>query len=135
MTQEGGCLCGAVRYRVRAPLAPVVLCHCSQCRRWHGHVGAYTSAPRERVEIRGEAALAWFESSPGVLRGFCTGCGSSLFWWRPSGGALDIAAGTLDAPTGLATVAHVWTDSRGDYYELDDRLPRHPEGMPRPAGR
>jgi hypothetical protein len=135
MAQEGGCLCGAVRYRVRAPLSAVLLCHCGQCRRWHGHVGAWTSAPRAAVTITGEAALAWYQSSPGVLRGFCTGCGSSLFWRRADGAELDIAAGTLDQPTGLATAAHIWVDSRGDYYEIADGLPQHPEaepGTPRP---
>lgn len=135
MVKEGGCLCGAVRYRVHAPLAPVVLCHCSRCRRWHGHVGAWTSAPRAAVEIRGEPTLAWFESSPGVRRGFCTGCGSSLFWWRTAGPSLDIAAGTLDEPTGLATRAQIWADSKGDYYEVDDRVPCFAEGLPGgPAG-
>lgn len=133
MAQEGGCLCGAVRYRVRAQLPPVVVCHCSQCRRWHGHVGAWTSAPRAALEILGEDALAWFESSPGVQRGFCTGCGSSLFWQRRDGPEIDIAAGTLDAPTGLATVAHIWTDSKGDYYTIEGDLPQHPEELPQPA--
>ncbi|MGO1081292.1 GFA family protein [Inquilinus sp. CA228] len=41
--QTGGCLCGAVRYRVTGPLRPVVACHCSQCRRTSGHVAAFTA--------------------------------------------------------------------------------------------
>jgi len=39
----GGCLCGAVRYEVLGPLRDVVLCHCSHCRRTHGHVAAYAA--------------------------------------------------------------------------------------------
>ena len=45
-TATGGCLCGGVRYKVARPLRDVVLCHCSMCRRTHGHVGAYTAAPK-----------------------------------------------------------------------------------------
>ena len=37
----GGCLCGAVRYEITGTLRDVVNCHCSKCRRFHGHFGAY----------------------------------------------------------------------------------------------
>ena len=40
--RAGGCLCGRVRYTVRGPLRGILLCHCGQCRRWHGHLGAYS---------------------------------------------------------------------------------------------
>jgi hypothetical protein len=53
----GGCLCGAIRYTVRGPLRGVILCHCGQCRRWHGHLGAYTSAARADVTLEGAEAL------------------------------------------------------------------------------
>ncbi len=41
---RGGCLCGAVRYEVQGPLRDVLICHCEECRRWHGHVSATTAA-------------------------------------------------------------------------------------------
>ena len=44
--QTGGCLCGAVRYRVAGPLRDVVACHCGQCRRSSGHHAAATAARR-----------------------------------------------------------------------------------------
>ena len=49
--QEGGCLCGAVRYRVDGPLRPVTVCHCGQCRRTHGHAAAYTAAPKAALTL------------------------------------------------------------------------------------
>ena len=58
--RAGGCLCGAVRYQVRGPLRGIMLCHCGQCRRWHGHLGAYSSAARADVLIEDGAALVWF---------------------------------------------------------------------------
>jgi hypothetical protein len=42
-----------------------------------------------------------------------------MFWDAPAGAAISIAAGTLDLPTGLKTVTHIYTDSASDYYEVD----------------
>ncbi|MFM7784547.1 MAG: GFA family protein, partial [Gammaproteobacteria bacterium] len=44
-THSGACLCGVVRYTVQGPLRPVVVCHCTQCRRQTGHYLAATSVP------------------------------------------------------------------------------------------
>lgn len=131
-THFGRCLCGAVRYEVRGPLRGVVACHCSNCRRWHGHHGAYTSASIHHVRIVERRSLRWYDSTtdatPNVRRGFCGTCGSSLFWHPHDQDTISIAAGTLDAPTGLATVGHIWTSCGGDYYELCDGLPRFVRG-------
>ena len=119
----GGCLCGAVRYRVDGPLDPVVACHCTQCRRWTGHHAAATSARREDVAVTG--TVAWYESTPGVIRrGFCPVCGSSLFWDRLSSARLDIWSGTIDGPTGLRLVGHIYVADKGDYYAIADGLPQ-----------
>ena len=48
-TATGSCLCGAVRYEVRGPLRQVVNCHCGQCRKFHGHYGAYSSAAAKDI--------------------------------------------------------------------------------------
>jgi hypothetical protein len=133
MSASGGCLCGAVRYEATGTLRDVVNCHCSVCRRWHGHHSAYTSTALDGLRLVEDRGLTWYESTTddtaGVRRGFCCECGSSLFW-HPSGApAISIAAGSLDAPTGLRTIEHVWTSRQGDYYELADRLPRHERGL------
>jgi hypothetical protein len=122
---SGGCLCGAVRYRARGPLRDVVDCHCSRCRRTHGHFGAYTEAATADLTLEAEDGLRWY-AEDGRERGFCRRCGASLFWRQAGGERISIAAGTLDAPTGLRTVAHIYVDSKGDYYEITDALPRHP---------
>lgn len=126
---RGGCLCGAVRYEVRGDLRPVVNCHCGQCLRFHGHHGAYSGAPWDRVAITGEDSLRWYASSERARRGFCGVCGSSLFWERHGGGFLSIAAGSLDRPTGLRTVRHIFTAERADYYEISDGLEQLPGTM------
>lgn len=122
---RGRCLCGGVSFEVRGPLRDVMVCHCGQCRRTHGHVGAYTSAARDQVELRADATLSWYQSSDTARRGFCRACGASLFWEPLGEGRLAISAGALDAPTGLKMVRHVFVDDAGDYYEIADALPRH----------
>jgi hypothetical protein len=125
----GGCLCGKVRYEVVGDLMPVVNCHCSKCRRFHGHVGAYAATRREQLVLTADDALTWYRSiqdeTPEVYRGFCSVCGSSLFWDPRSAPTISIAAGSIDPPTRLETERHVWLSQKSDYYTLTDGLPRH----------
>ncbi len=127
----GGCLCGTVRFKVGGALRDVVVCHCGQCRKFHGHVGAYTSAKVKDVTLPADSGLTWFTSSKTARRGFCRVCGSSLFWQRLGGDTISIAAGTLDVPTGLATTRQIFAHPRhrGDYYVLDERLETFPGTM------
>ncbi len=127
---SGGCLCGDVRYRIAGRLRDAVACHCSQCRRMTGHFGAFTACRRERLSFDADATLAWYESSPGARRGFCARCGATLFWDNGSRPYTAVAVGTLDAPTGIALAAHLFTADKGDYYEIADGLPQHADGMP-----
>ena len=125
----GGCLCGAVRYQVDGPLRDVLICHCQECRRWHGHVSACTAARREDLILLDDAGLRWIDSPRSdaqARRGFCAQCGSSLFWDAPDRPTVSIAAGTLDDATGLRVIAHWYVSQAGEYYELpEDGLPRH----------
>ena len=124
MRASGGCLCGAVRYEVTGPLRDVVLCHCAMCRRTHGHIGAYSAAPKAALTVTQSRGLRFYESSPGIRRGFCADCGASLFWDSKARDYTSIAAGTLDAPTGLSTVLQIHVASAGDYYRIDPGIPQ-----------
>ena len=121
----GACLCGAVRYRVRGPLRPVINCHCNQCQRWSGHIVAATAIARDGFEIDDHGELRWFESSPGIRRGFCGRCGSSLFWDDSGTAQVSIMAGTLDPPTGLETRCDIFVADKGDYYLVHPGRPVH----------
>jgi hypothetical protein len=125
----GGCLCGAVRYRASAPLRAIVACHCGQCRRWHGHHGAYTAVPVDALELlAGGGELTWYRSSAAARRGFCRVCGSSLFWQPEGRGYAAITAGTLDDTSGLRLSAHIFVADRDPYDVIVDTLPQHPQG-------
>lgn len=125
----GGCMCGSVRYEVRGPLRDVLVCHCVECRRWHGHFSASTAARKEDLVLLEERGLRWIQSPDSdarARRGFCGECGSSLFWDPPQRETISISAGTLDGPTGLRTRSHWFTSQAGDYYEMPrDGLPHH----------
>lgn len=125
---RGQCLCGAVSYRVHGPLRPVVACHCGQCQRTSGHFVAATSAYRRDLSIEGEDRITWYESSPGIRRAFCATCGGQLFWDDPRRETVSIFAGSLDKPTGLKLVEHIFVADKPDYYEITDGLPARPQG-------
>jgi hypothetical protein len=135
---RGRCLCGGVEFTVNGPLREVVYCHCKLCRRSSGHIVAATACERSQLSLDRAESLRWYHSSAAAKRGFCTVCGSNLFWQPASGTHVSIMAGTLDDPTGLKAVSHIHVDTQGDYYRLDDELPRHRDGvhgiaLPKPA--
>jgi hypothetical protein len=119
----GGCLCGAVRFEVEGPLRGVVLCHCTMCLKTHGHIAAYSAAPKKALRLTQSRGLKWYASSDFARRGFCGECGGSIFWERHGAETVSIAAGMLDAPTGLAILRQLHPQSASDYYEVDPRIP------------
>jgi hypothetical protein len=127
-THRGGCLCGAVRYRVAGAMRPIIACHCRECRRQSGHYYAATQAPAETVEIADGGTLRWYRASTQAARGFCTNCGSSLFFQRDGSPGLTILAGSLDEPHGLELIGHIYVSEKGPYYALDDGLPQRRHG-------
>ena len=122
MPVTGSCLCGAVRYEVAGPLRDVVECHCAMCRKTHGHIGAYTAAPKGALHIVERRGLKWYASSEKARRGFCSECGGTLFYEPLQKDYMAIAAGTLDPPTGLKTNLQIYVASRGDYYEINPAI-------------
>jgi hypothetical protein len=113
---------------VRGPLRPVVDCHCTMCRRTSGHFAAFTATHPEALVLIESEGLRWYRSSATARRGFCEICGSSVFWEPASGDRVSIAAGTLDPPTGLETVVHVFVEDASDYYGICDGLPQRADG-------
>lgn len=121
----GSCLCGAVRFDVSAPLLPPDVCHCTQCRKSSGHCWASTDVLRGDVTIHGAEAVTWYRSSDKVQRGFCSRCGSSLFWDAIGKDTIAIAMGAFDTPTGVKVAIHIFVADKGDYYGIADGEPQH----------
>jgi hypothetical protein len=129
MATSGRCLCGAVQFEVNGPLRGVLVCHCTECRRWSGHAWAATAAAHSDLRLIEDQTLRWLDSpasDTNARRGFCAACGSSLFWDAPGRATISISAGSLDEPTGLEVIGHVYVEQAGDYYALpDDGVPHH----------
>jgi len=123
-------MCGAIRYELVSDPITVIFCHCESCRR---HTGAPTSAlaGMRRDDVRftqGERAI--YESSPGVGRGFCRSCGTTLTWegdGEELGPLIEIHTGTLDDPEAFVPESHIHCDERLPYFDIADELPRHHE--------
>lgn len=125
---EGSCLCGTVRYRIDGGLGPIVLCHCSMCRKAQGSAFA-ANAPVPAAAFRivaGEGALRAYRSSPQKERLFCGTCGSPIFSRRDGAADVRVRLGTLDTPITARPSAHIHAASKASWWEIDDDLPRHP---------
>ena len=120
--RTGGCLCGAVRYRIGAPPLWVAHCHCSMCRRAQGagFVTWFGVAAESFVLETGADVLSRHESSPGATRSFCGRCGSPLLFqsnrWP---GETHVTLASLDDPSGLEPQAHAYWDSRAGWIHWD----------------
>jgi hypothetical protein len=124
---RGACLCGSVSVEVTGPIEhQPEACHCRMCRKQSGHVLAAVNVRRDALAVGGEQHVRWYRSSDKVERGFCSKCGSTLFWKPTIEGyqLTAVAMGLFDGPTGLHLSKHTFVGDRGDYYEIADGLPQ-----------
>lgn len=123
--KKGSCLCGAVAFEVTGDLGPPDACHCVQCRKHSGHYFASANVPRAALVITGQDSVSWYASSAKARRGFCSRCGSSLFWDPLERDWIAIAMGAFDTPTSTHLEKHIFVAEKGDYYEITDNLPQY----------
>jgi hypothetical protein len=129
-SHKGSCLCGAVRFAVSGPLRGVVYCHCSQCRKQSGHYYAATNVADDDLTVEGSEKITWYRASPYARRGFCSVCGSALFWKHNTSDEISVMAGAFEQPSGLMAEAHIFVVDKGDYYDITDGLPQFERSTP-----
>ena len=117
------CLCGSCAFTLPRPAGGVGACHCGQCRKLSGHYSASFDVPEALVEWQSRSSLAEFVTPGGGQRGFCTSCGSSLYF-RDAEGGFSVEAGAVDGPTGASLDSHIFVADKGDYYRITDGLPQ-----------
>lgn len=122
---KGSCLCKSVLITVQGDLPAPNACHCTACRKHSGHFGASLDVPRAAVLVEGEEHVKWYQSSEKVRRGFCSNCGSTLFWDPIHHDWTAIAMGVFDGETGTKLSMHIFVAEKGDYYSIDDGLPQN----------
>lgn len=119
---NGSCLCGSVTFSAQTPSRDPASCHCTQCRKQSGHFWASVQIDDDKLQVNGD--VRWYQSSPSARRGFCPTCGSFLFWKADSDPDTGVALGAVDGPTGLQVKRHIFTADKGDYYEINEQVPR-----------
>ncbi len=124
---EGGCLCGAVRYRVTGVPTDQTHCHCTLCRKVSGSAFVtWASWPSESMDLT-SGEMAYCQSSEKARRGFCSQCGSTLTFDLLGSGMIDLAVCTLDDPNIMNPADHIWTSTKISWIHLSDGLPMFSE--------
>ena len=123
---NGGCRCGAIRYRVSGPPVMVEYCHCDSCRRSSGSaVSVLAGFPRDEFEIL-NGLPTYYESTPAVKRSFCGICGSPLFYENQEyPDEVYISLGSFDQPEQLPPDRHVWVSERITWHRIGDDLSQY----------
>jgi hypothetical protein len=127
---QGGCLCGAVRFEITAPLRSAGYCHCTNCQRRTG-TGSSANGRVPRAGFRllqGTAELRAFEPPTGVPKLFCATCGSALFSGDPLGDEeVAVRLGALDRDPGIRPQYRQFVDSAAPWEPVpEDDLRRYP---------
>ena len=127
---KGKCLCEGVKIEIDAALGPVIACHCSRCRRATGSAfNPNASVPADKYRIvAGQELVREFIRSPGMYSAFCVQCGSPLYgrsetfptMWR-------VRLGTLEDTQGARPIAHIFTGSKADWFEIRDDIEQFEE--------
>ena len=122
---QASCQCGHVRFTLSEQPTGATACHCVQCRKQSGHYFASANVPKTAVVISGDEHLTWYASSEKIRRGFCSRCGSWLFWEPVFQDWTSVALGAIDSATGVELERHIFVASKGDYYRIADGLPQN----------
>ena len=135
----GGCLCGAVRYTISAPVTALRACHCRNCQKSSGAGGTVNAVVQETdfKLTKGETRKyddSATQSGRTLSRHFCASCGSPIYSHRnPNPGFVVVRAGTLDDKSGLKVTGNIWTTTATPWAHIDPATECHPENMPAPA--
>ena len=130
---DGGCTCGAVRYRLKAKPIFVHCCHCTWCQRETGSafaVNAFIEASQVEL-LKGQPVAEKLPSASGKGQVFwrCPDCGVTV--WSNYGGAGPnihfVRVGTLDNPSWAPPNIHIYTSTKLPWVILPDDVPSVPE--------
>lgn len=120
LEREGGCLCGAVRFKVRLTGTAFGACHCPMCRKWTGSALLGITVPAANVAWSGQDNIARRQSSGWGERAWCGDCGSPV-WFRvtvdgPYAGTIELPIGSLDDANGLTMANEIYIDHKPDSF-------------------
>ena len=104
---KGSCLCKKISFEIKNECRYSVFCHCQMCQASNAEFSSYTKVKKENLNFKSKKTLKWFVSSKHYKRGFCSICGSSLFFQkRSSDDYISISTGTLNK--NIPTIGHIF---------------------------
>ncbi|MBC8212860.1 MAG: GFA family protein [Gammaproteobacteria bacterium] len=124
MSAKGSCLCGSVRFSTKTMHKNVGACHCNMCRKWGGGPLMVVDCDTD-VEFEGSSNINVYNSSDWAERGFCTHCGSHLFYRLKQSQQYHIPVGLIDTRADFVFDHQVFIDKKPSYY----RFANHTEDM------
>lgn len=113
---SGQCLCGAVSFTASNVQTGYHACHCNMCRRWTGAV--FMGVHADAASFEGEDKLQQYESSEWASRGFCSACGTSLFYYLKPNDHYVFCAGAFDDQSKLQMKGEIFVDSQPPGYQF-----------------
>jgi hypothetical protein len=134
---DGGCACGAVRYRLDEAPSDTGWCHCRVCQHVSGSGGmVFTTLRVSRYRIlAGEEDIGSFASTDFGTRTYCRKCGSPLtIHVRHQPDEIDVAAGSLDDPEAVAPGFHLYAAKAPSWMPMLAFLPRYKALRPTTRG-
>ena len=125
---KGSCLCGGIRYEIRRFHPEIANCHCITCCKFHG--AAFATYGKVQAEdltwLAGETLLRVFASSEAAERGFCSHCGSSLYYKiAGQNQQYSLSLGTLDEEPDRAVDNSIFCKSRPQWSLDNQNIPEH----------
>jgi hypothetical protein len=129
MTREGGCFCGAVRFKTEGEPVNVRICHCRNCQKAMGSP-FFARALFDQRSLVVEGETADYPSSEALDRVFCKVCGTRLFSLRTNGTVVGVALAVFDDRNAFAPTEHIWVSEKMAWLRLDDDLPQYQETVP-----
>ena len=109
------CLCGSVKLSVKKVDPKFTVCHCDSCRSWGGGPFFAVRCGID-VEIEGSDKIKMYDSSDWASRGFCSECGTHLFYQLKQTGEYNMPVGLFSNLEGLTMDMQYFSDQRPDYY-------------------
>ena len=129
MIREGGCLCGAVRFRAKGEPINVRVCHCRNCQKAMGSP-FFARALFDQRALTVQGDTAHYASSEALDRVFCKTCGTRLFSRRSNGTMIGVALAVFDDRNAFMPTEHIRVSEKIAWVRLDDGLPRYFETVP-----
>lgn len=122
---SGGCLCGAVRYRVEDAFVYSANCDCSACRRATGAAfRSFAEIARQKLEVVAGADRLWVLGTDQANHTRCQDCGTYVFAVVREGSFVRVNMGTLDQTPSIRPTEHIFVGSKAGWHTISDALPQ-----------